>query len=343
MSEVDNPGVGVSHMVDEQDDAALAGVIGWAVDKAIERYFQDCRRRIPQFVTTHFQYPGAWQTNRHAFGWDFLRSPLNLLWAPVYVSSVLLHLLFRKTGPAWLANLLDRLPSGLQTDVQKYVATKIHDELLQCSTPASHSNGLQKAIREEIDSVARTTTPGAGVYELDDPGQQHLGELNEQLAALSHDATNQISVARTASSDIANSTLAVLIGALWFNKFVAGGIALGVLLAAWVTRQIAIHNFWLGDSVGGLFYRLFPPPPSLSVLFLSVLSILLVLALLCAFWGLLTDPLQSRIGLHSRRLHKLVDKLEQDLKARTSGSFRPRDQYLARILEVVDALRSPFV
>jgi len=324
-------------------DLSIDSVIDAAIDAGTHRYFNECRSRVPEFVRSHFYYPGAWQTNRRALGWDLLRSPLNLLWAPFFALAAVVRLALQKFGYRQLAARLDRLPSGLKTEVQRYVATKIYTELLQCSATSGHTTGIQVAIGEELARIPgylQETLEGSAPHSTQ---YQRLVELNKQLAVLNQDAVDEINITRTATADIANSTLAVLIGAVFFNKFIVGGIALGVLLAAWFAREAAVRNFWFGDLPGSWYYTVFPPAPSLIVVLLSILLVVVVLALLCAFWGLLTDPLQAVTGLHRKRLHRLIDKLEQDLKLHTQGGFRPKDQYLARILEVIDAIRSPFV
>jgi len=324
-------------------DDVIDSVIDTAIDDCIHRYFNACRGRVPEFVRRHFHYPGAWQTNRRAFGWDLLRSPLNLLWAPFYTLAALVRVGSRKLGCRQFAARLDRLPSGMKTEVQRYVATKIYAELLHCPATSRHTTDVQVATGEKLVRIPvflKDTLEG-----LDPQSTQYrrLVELNAQLGVLNREAIDEINLTRTATADIANSTLAVLIGAVCFNKFVVGGIALGVLLAAWFAREAAISKFWFGDLPGSWYYTVFPPDPSPIIVLLSILLVVVVLALLCAFWGLLTDPLQAAAGLHGKRLYRLIDKLEQDLKHHTRGGFRPKDQYFARILEVIDAIRSPFV
>jgi hypothetical protein len=63
-------------------------------------------------------------------------------------------------------------------------------------------------------------------------------------------------------------------------------------------------------------------------------------ALLATFSGLLTDPLQQRLGLHRRRLVRLVDALERELLEGEGRSFAVRDHYVARLLDLVDLLRA---
>ena len=67
------------------------------------------------------------------------------------------------------------------------------------------------------------------------------------------------------------------------------------------------------------------------------------LAAFAALSGVISDPVQAAIGLHRRRLHKLLDHLERDVAASTQSSFRPKDQFVARILDTFDMIRSGLI
>ena len=55
------------------------------VEDVLRAHFDACRHRVTPFVTAHFRYPGAWDTNKRALGLDLIRAPANLMWAPFYV------------------------------------------------------------------------------------------------------------------------------------------------------------------------------------------------------------------------------------------------------------------
>ena len=61
-----------------------------------------------------------------------------------------------------------------------------------------------------------------------------------------------------------------------------------------------------------------------------------------AFAGVVTDPVQRHLGLHRRRLERLVDSLEAELKGRGDSRFVVRDHYVARILDLMDILRAAY-
>ena len=68
-------------------------------------------------------------------------------------------------------------------------------------------------------------------------------------------------------------------------------------------------------------------------------------ALLAAFSGIVTDPLQRRLGLHRRRLLRLLRALEGILSGETGQNLTMHDHYVARLADLFDlfalALRVP--
>jgi hypothetical protein len=65
-----------------------------------------------------------------------------------------------------------------------------------------------------------------------------------------------------------------------------------------------------------------------------------VATVMVAFSGVVTDPVQRRLGMHQRRLHRLIDCLELELKGRGDSRFTVRDHYVARVLDLLDVLRA---
>ena len=296
------------------------------LDAALRRgaaaYFAGCRGRIDDFITRHFRYPGAWQTNRPAFGWDLLRAPANLFWAPFHVLAMLLSWLAGSFGWARASALLGRVPAGFSTRVQRHIADLVYRDLLQRDVGAGESDPLCAAMAASIGSLCPTGM-----------SQQRLAaELEPVLAQ----ALARYSVTRTASADITNSLASTVLGAFAFKKFTPGGIAIGFLLASWWAQRSAVESFPLGEFLGSVYYRWFPAEPSTALQVTSVGIVLLVLAAFASFSGLLTDPIQSWTGLHRHRLNKMIDTLQRDFEAGRGNTFNPRDPYLARMLEVLD-------
>jgi len=49
---------------------------------------------------------------------------------------------------------------------------------------------------------------------------------------------------------------------------------------------------------------------------------------------------QRQLGLHQRRLHRLIDSLDKELTGRGDSRFTVRDHYVARVLDLLDILRA---
>jgi hypothetical protein len=58
--------------------------------------------------------------------------------------------------------------------------------------------------------------------------------------------------------------------------------------------------------------------------------------MLAAFSGVVTDPLQRRLGLHRARLERLLQVLEADLCGEPGRNRLMRDHYVARLVDIFD-------
>lgn len=299
-----------------------------AIRSGIERYFDDCRARVPAFIDRHFHYPGAMATNRMALGWDMLRAPINLLWAPVYALVCLVKILVpKRTGLMWLHGLANRVPAGFTTRVQQHISHLILADLLNNGQKDSRLEGY---LIEAMEAAYEHHTCKPVEH-------QRFSTLIEPLVA---DALSQYRMTRTASADITNSISCTVLGAFAFQKFTPGGIGLGVVLASMLAETLAAQDFILGGTLGSWYYSWFPPEPSLATTASVMIAVMGSLAAFAAFSGVIFDPVQAAVGLHRRRLHKLMDHLQRDVTISSQSSFRPKDQFVARILDMFDMIKS---
>jgi hypothetical protein len=114
------------------------------------------------------------------------------------------------------------------------------------------------------------------------------------------------------------------------------------MLASMVAQQAAISSFPLGAGFGTLWYGLFPVVPSTALLF-SLSGVLLAIgSVLSAFAGIVADPVQRRLGLHQRRLRRMVDAMERQLLDPAAPGYAVRDRYVARLLDVCDLITAAY-
>ena len=299
-----------------------------AIARGAQQYFDECRGGVANFIDCHFCYPGAVATNWVALGWDMVRAPLNLFWAPVYaLLSVVKGLVKKKAKLAWLSRLLNRIPAGFTTQVQQRISELIMIDLLKMDRSTSL---LEEYIVESLQDVYESHT--------DVPVDSR--QFQQLIEPLVDQALVQYRVTRTASADITNCLSCSIMGAFAFQKFTPGGVGVAVLLASVVAKNLAARDFFLGETLGHVYYSWFPPEISLTLTVGIWAGTMALLAAFAALSGILTDPFQAAIGLHRRRLNKMLDHLQRDFLNQTRNSFQPKDQFVARILEAFDMIRS---
>ena len=143
---------------------------------------------------------------------------------------------------------------------------------------------------------------------------------------------------RAAASDIATALIALGAGAVAFKQATPGAIALGPLVAAAFAQQLAIASFPLGAGAGAIWYGFFPAATSPLLVAGATAGLLGLAAIATTFAGVVTDPVLKATGMHEHRLRKLIDGLEAGFTDRDAAGFRTYDLYIARIMDLSDAL-----
>lgn len=315
-------------------DEALAGRIHAAVSEATRRYLVERRARVAPFTRKHFSLRGALRINRRALGKDMLRTPANVLWAVPQLLARGGAALGRKLGLDSLAQWLDRLPPGFKTDVEREIEWLIYSELLELPFAQDGRNCARDALLEEIlahPTISRLLIPE--LIRLDELA--HRQNFRQRL----EDYLTTYTASRTAAADLSGSLLSLAAGVAAFQQFTPGAMAVGGATAAAIAHHLAIANFMLGPTLGSLYYGLFPAAVSSGLLVATTGGLIVALGTLSALAGVITDPLQQALGLHERRLLKLLGALERELTGQGDG-YRLHDAYVARIFDLWDLLQA---
>jgi hypothetical protein len=93
----------------------------------------------------------------------------------------------------------------------------------------------------------------------------------------------------------------------------------------------------LGATAGALWYAVFPAAASPLLVAGVTAGTLGLGAVAAAFAGVLADPVQAKLGVHRRRLLRLIDALERQFLEGAEGGFAAREHYVARLLDLADA------
>jgi hypothetical protein len=319
---------------EREDDAALTEEEAQAiVVEAATQYFDGCRARIRPFVDRTFSLRGSLGLHRRAFGLDILRAPANALASVPQVGLKLGASGARALGRHRTAEWLQSRNLLLETAVMRELRWRIVTELLrlpmQDGQRVSRTDALAEAILAH-PRIARRLERAAsvsGAHGADPAFRERLEVMLGEYAGT-----------RAAASDIATALIALGTGAVTFQKATPGAFALGPLVAGAVSQQAAIASFPLGTTAGGLWYGFFPAAASPLLVAGATAALIGTASIAAAFAGVVTDPLQRHAGLHERRLNGLVNSLERSFMAREAGTFVAYDLYVARLMDLSDAL-----
>ncbi len=297
------------------------------VRDAVQRYIESRRGRIDAFVERHFTLAGSVALHRRALGWDLLRAPANLFLAGPALAVKLVAWAAGRAGmervAAWLAGRRLLLETEVAREIEWLVATELLEIPCRHRDRVSHRDAIAETIIAD-DRAAALLIPPTGA----DP------DFSRRLTA----AIETYLGSRTAMAEIATGFAAAGLGALVVKQATPGLVTLSSALAGMIAQQMAIAAFPLGASVGGLWYSVFPAEAGPGLLAATTAGVFLGGAMLAAFSGVITDPLQRRLGLHRARLKRLLQILGADLRDEPGRNRLMRDHYVARLVDIFDLI-----
>ena len=185
------------------------------------------------------------------------------------------------------------------------------------------------------DALARTllTLPGLDALASRTGDAGARAELGRSLARSVRDYAGTRGA--VAEATVALATLCA--GAILFRTLTPGVLSMAPSVAGALSHDAAVSRFAFGETLGGLWYGAFPANVPAWLYAATIASLVLSGAVFAAFAGIVADPLQVRLGIHRRRLHRLLDALEADAVGTLSTGFPAREHYYARLFDVVDA------
>ncbi|HEX6978825.1 MAG TPA: DUF6635 family protein [Alphaproteobacteria bacterium] len=307
------------------------------VAAAIGRYVAGRHARVERFVGRHFSARGALRLHRHALGWDVVKAPVNLALAVPQVGVRLTAAAAAALGANTVADRLASRDFLIKTRVAAEVEWLIATELLELPYCQGQRVAFRDALADEILVDQRVEAPLVAMLAAVARRGEDAAFREKLVTALSAYAGT-----RAAAADIATSIISVGIGAAALKQLTPGVMTLGPAIAATVAQQIAVASFPLGAGVGGIWYGIFPAAASPALVAGVTGGLMSAVAALAAFAGLATDPIQARLGLHQRRLHRLIDLLGNHLRRQEGGRLSVRDHYVARLIDLFDLVAGAY-
>ncbi len=303
------------------------------VREAARAYFDGCRDRIPAFVDETYSFLGSVRLHRHAVGWDVLRAPANALLTIPQIGIKLGALGARGLGRKQSATWLERKNLLIETSVARELRWRIVTQLLRQPL----DDGTRKS---EVNGLAEAIITHPKVQHLVEDAAATVGARHEDPAfhARMQEALTEYTGTRAAAAEITTALVTLGTGAIAFKQATPGALALGPAVAATLAQQMAIASFPLGATAGGFWYGLFPAQASSALVAGSTAGLMGLAALVAAFAGVVSDPVQRQFGLHERRLNNLIDSLERSFSAADAQGYVAYDIYVARLMDLSDVL-----
>lgn len=318
-------------------------VLAAAVERAMRLYVAERYARVDSFVASHFGVTGAFRLHRHALGLDLVRAPANLLMAIPHLGMRLTASGLRRTKFSKAAEWLDRQQPFLTSDVAREVEWRVFTELLELPyhQPARTGHAARTSDR---DALADTIMAQPEIQQAMIAWLLPIGQRADDpaLKAWLAEAMATYAGARVSAGDLANAVMIAATGALTFKELTPGALSLGPLVAQAMAHQMAVASFPLGAGVGGLWYGAMPAAASTGLVVGVTGGLMAVASMLAAFSGVITDPVQAKLGLHQRRLAKLVDGVDRALGGDGDDRYALRDHYVARVFDVLDVLAAAY-
>ncbi|MBM3487247.1 MAG: hypothetical protein FJX67_11555 [Alphaproteobacteria bacterium] len=306
-----------------------------AVDRAVVRYIADRHARVDAFVDRTFSFRGALRLHKAAIGWDLLRAPANVALAAPSLALRLATTASRRAQWEEATRFLSGQRLFFTTDVGRELEWRLVVDLLELPY-------VQPRRRSEHDALA--------VLILDDPVIRPA--IVETMAAIRSraadpgfrdwlaDSLAQYAATRIAAADLATSLVATATGGVAFQSLTPGLVSLAPLVARALAQKIVATSVPLGAGVVG-FWSAGATKTGAATLALGMTGGMMAVAtVLVAFAGVVTDPIQRRLGVHDARLHRLIDCLAAALRGEDGAQFVVRDVYVARVLDLIDVLRA---
>jgi hypothetical protein len=323
--------VGPGPMTPPAGAAVGAGVAGADPARvAAASHIRAAQARVDDVVRRHFRLRGSLRLHGAALGGDMLRAPVNLMLAPIHALLLLVAFGCARIGARRLAGWLRGRRVMLPTRVGARVEEVLVVELLGLPWPqagADHDAAMLRAILSapQLRPLWRAQSDPA----VAEAGARRMRELIARYAGT-----------RVAVAEIVTALVLLVVGALVFRALTPGMISLAPNLAGVVAHGAAVADFPLGQTLGGVWYAVFPVgvPPWLMA---AVVALLVSLgAVMAAFAGILADPVQARLGVHQRRLHRLIAALAAEVAEDSPRGFAAHEHAVARVVDVWDALAS---
>jgi Family of unknown function (DUF6635) len=299
--------------------------------QAVARYMTQRRSMVDAFVNQHYNFKGSATLHRHSLGWDIVKTPVNAISSVLTVVKQTGAFGLNKLGATELSELIANKNLFLSTQISKEIQWNIQTGLLELRSTKGNNISLNDALLNELFNDHRIQEQLICTLKILAPHANN-NEVKSKIEELLTEYTGS----RAAASDITVSLMTAATGLVTLHKLTPGLASFSNSVASGIAHSSAIHSFWGGSWAGGLYYSVFnvTTPGMLSAAVFT--SMLIPASFVATFAGIITDPLQRKLGLHTKKLNKVLDSTEQILLGEDKAKLALKDHYIARVFDLMD-------
>ncbi len=145
-------------------------------------------------------------------------------------------------------SLIDKIPPGFETRVQKEIKLLIFTELLEISYSQPGGTSYKDVLLAEI-----MEQPHIGPLFTGELAKIHSYSKNPGYRLTLEKNLVEYANSRTAAADLSGSIIALPAAVAAFGKMTPGSLAAGSTLAAAIAQETAVSKFVLGPTLGGFY------------------------------------------------------------------------------------------
>ncbi|MEZ0391234.1 MAG: DUF6635 family protein [Pseudobdellovibrionaceae bacterium] len=267
-----------------------------SLQRALDHYVDSRKKVIPEFLERRLSLRECFEIQKKFLWKDLIRNPLNAVWAIPALSIRKAIEVADKLGWEPAKAFLPKIPQAFRTDFQKELEKILATDLLGLSPePGAKSQWIRELEKEAAIKKAFGAQWDSFLLLLEN---EIRSEIHEQ------------SVKHTHFTDLVSSTGILLVADQMFGDRSLDIFGIGKKIASLWAQRDAEKSFFLGKSLGKAFYKVAPAPPptNLQIFFATGLAIL-ALALVSTLIGVLSHPLQKKLGFRQKQLETMVDNV----------------------------------